>query len=90
MRTLDIQAMSLDWRDNLAENRRLYGEKFCFQGNLDPSLLHGSTEMAKKATKSVLHAAGDKPGYIFNLGHGFAPGAKIDCVETVLREIVGE
>ena len=46
--------------------------------------------MAKLATRDVLKAAGDKPGHIFNLGHGFAPSARIDCVETVLREIVGE
>ena len=90
IREFDLNAISLDWRDDLKYNRETFGDKIAFQGNLDPSLLHGSTEMAKKATKSVLHAAGDKPGYIFNLGHGFAPGAKIDCVETVLREIVGE
>ena len=46
--------------------------------------------MAKLATKEVLNAAGSQPGHIFNLGHGFAPSARIECVETVLREIVGE
>jgi uroporphyrinogen-III decarboxylase len=46
--------------------------------------------MAKSATRQVLQAAGSKPGHIFNLGHGFAPSARIECVETVLREIVGE
>ena len=89
-RDLDLNAISLDWRDDLAENRKQFGDKYAFQGNLDPSLLHGSTEMAKLATRDVLEAAGDKPGHIFNLGHGFAPSARIDCVETVLREIVGE
>ena len=90
IRELDLNAISLDWRDNLAENRQQFGDKFTFQGNLDPSLLHGSTEMAKSATRQVLDAAGSKPGHIFNLGHGFAPSARIECVETVLREIVGE
>ena len=90
IRNLDLNAISLDWRDNLAANRENFGEKYAFQGNLDPSLLHGSTEMAKLATRKVLDAAGEKPGHIFNLGHGFAPSARIDCVETVLREIVGE
>ena len=74
----------------MAENRQQFGDNFAFQGNLDPSLLHGSTEMAKSATRQVLQAAGSKPGHIFNLGHGFAPSARIECVETVLREIVGE
>ena len=90
IRELDLNAISLDWRDNLADNRQQFGDKFAFQGNLDPSLLHGSTEMAKSATRQVLAAAGNKPGHIFNLGHGFAPSARIECVETVLREIVGE
>ena len=90
IRELDLNAISLDWRDNLANNRQQFGDEFAFQGNLDPSLLHGSTEMAKLATRDVLNAAGNKPGHIFNLGHGFAPSARIECVETVLREIVGE
>ena len=90
IRELDLNAISLDWRDDLAENRQQFGDNFAFQGNLDPSLLHGSTEMAKSATRQVLQAAGSKPGHIFNLGHGFAPSARIECVETVLREIVGE
>ena len=90
IRELDLNAISLDWRDNLATNRQQFGKQIAFQGNLDPSLLHGSTEMAKSATRSVLDAAGDMPGHIFNLGHGFAPSARIECVETVLREIVGE
>ena len=90
IRELDVNAISLDWRDNLAQNRAQFGDQLAFQGNLDPSLLHGSTEMARLATQDVLKAAGDKPGHIFNLGHGFAPSARIECVETVLREITGE
>jgi uroporphyrinogen decarboxylase len=85
-----VNAISLDWRDDLAKNRAQFGGQFAFQGNLDPSLLHGSTDMARIATRDVLNAAGDQPGHIFNLGHGFAPSARIDCVETVLREITGE
>ena len=90
IRELDLNAISLDWRDSLADNRAQFGDKFAFQGNLDPSLLHGSTQMARSATREVLAAAGDRPGHIFNLGHGFAPSARIECVETVLREITGE
>ena len=87
IRKLDLNALSLDWRDSLKSNREKFGDKFAFQGNLDPSLLHGSVESARDAAKSVLKEAGEKPGHIFNLGHGFAPSAKIGCVEAVLREI---
>ena len=87
IRELDIKAISLDWRDDLSQNRQQFGDDIAFQGNLDPSYMHGSVETAKQATLDVLSAAGNKPGHIFNLGHGFAPSAKIDCVETVLRTI---
>ena len=87
IRELDINTVSLDWRDDLATNRKLHGDAFSFQGNLDPSLLHGSVDVARKATLDVLNAAGSEPGHVFNLGHGFAPGARIECVETVLRTI---
>ena len=90
IRDLDVNAISLDWRDDLKQNREQFGDQFAFQGNLDPSLLHGATATAKQATREVLNAAGTQPGHIFNLGHGFAPAARIDCVETVLREIVGD
>jgi len=52
--------------------------------------MHGSPEAARTAAQRVLDEAGDAPGHVFNLGHGFAPGAQIDCVEAVLRLITGE
>mgnify|MGYP001318242073 CR=1 FL=1 len=90
IRTLDIEALSLDWRDDLKTNRASYGDRFAFQGNLDPSRMHGTPEAATVAARRVLSDAGDDPGHIFNLGHGFAPGARIDCVEAVLRLVTGE
>ena len=90
VRALDIQALSLDWRDDMKVNRERYGEIMAFQGNLDPSKMHGSTDMAKEAAMKVLKQAGDKPGHIFNLGHGFAPNARIDCVKTVIRTVCGD
>ena len=89
IRELDIDAISLDWRDDLKANRSKYGKNLAIQGNLDPSRMHGSSEAARQAARTVLSNAGKDPGYIFNLGHGFAPGAKIECVEAVLREITG-
>lgn len=90
IRTLDIDAISLDWRDDLKKNRELFGNDFAFQGNLDPSRMHGSAQAAKEAAQQVMENAGNQPGHIFNLGHGFAPGARIECVEAVLRTVTGE
>ena len=45
--------------------------------------MHGSPKAAQEAAEHVLRNAGNEPGHIFNLGHGFSPGAQIDCVEAV-------
>jgi uroporphyrinogen decarboxylase len=90
IRELDLDAISLDWRDDLAANRRQFGKDFAFQGNLDPSRMHGSVEAAQTAARRVLNDAGSEPGHIFNLGHGFAPNARIECVEAVLRTLTEE
>ena len=86
---LDIDGLSLDWRDDLRAYRASHGKRLALQGNLDPTFMHGSTEAAVRAAEAVLDAAGDAPGYIFNLGHGFAPSARIECVEAVLRTVEG-
>ena len=86
---LDIDGLSLDWRDDLRAYRASHGKRLALQGNLDPTFMHGSTEAAVSAAEAVLEAAGDAPGYIFNLGHGFAPSARIECVEAVLRTVEG-
>ena len=77
-------------QDDLRANREAHGDQFAFQGNLDPSRMHGSPEAATVAAQRVLDEAGQAPGHVFNLGHGFAPGAQIDCVEAVLRLITGD
>tara|TARA_B100000575_G_C23124914_1_gene651592 strand:- start:648 stop:1682 length:1035 start_codon:yes stop_codon:yes gene_type:complete len=89
IRSLDIDAISLDWRDDLYTNRRDYGKDLAIQGNLDPSYLHGSQLGAIDAARSVLEKAGNRPGHIFNLGHGMTPDSKIENVEAVLKTVAG-
>ena len=89
IRSLDIDAISLDWRDDINLNRVNHGHRIAIQGNLDPSYLHGSQHEAVIATKEVLRQAGDGPGHIFNLGHGMAPNSKIENVKAVLHTVTG-
>ena len=42
-------------------------------GNLDPKTLLGSKEDIRKASARILAEASNKPGHIFNLGHGILP-----------------
>ena len=91
IRTLDIDALSLDWRDDLRANRTSHTATVL--PSRGTSTLLACTALPKQPRwrlSACWIEAGDAPGHIFNLGHGFAPGAQIDCVEAVLRLITGE
>lgn len=62
--------LSIDWRTDLKEAIKQYGERVCFQGNLDPTLLYGSKDEIRARTKEMLSAVETQTGYIANLGHG--------------------
>jgi uroporphyrinogen decarboxylase len=74
--------IGLDWRTPLAEGwKRVEGR--AVQGNLDPTVLLGPIEIAKAHAKKVLDAAGNRPGHIFNLGHGILQETPVDNVKAV-------
>jgi uroporphyrinogen decarboxylase len=37
--------------------------------------------------REVLHAAGGRPGHIFNLGHGIVPGTPVENVQAVVKMV---
>jgi uroporphyrinogen decarboxylase len=43
------------------------------QGNLDPALLLGPWSRVEHQTRAILTLTLDRPGHIFNLGHGVLP-----------------
>ena len=62
--------IGVDWRQDLGEAWDRLGEDVAVQGNLDPAVLLGSgAELQRQATR-VLDAANNRPGHVFNLGHG--------------------
>lgn len=62
--------IGVDWRINLATAWETIGHDRAVQGNLDPlTLLADQKTIAARAT-DVLDAAANRPGHIFNLGHG--------------------
>ncbi|HXP62385.1 MAG TPA: uroporphyrinogen decarboxylase family protein, partial [Dongiaceae bacterium] len=54
------------------------------QGNLDPLLLCAPPEALLLETSVMLHDIRKRPGYIFNLGHGVPPGAKLENIERLV------
>ena len=81
--------LSLDWTMNLNEVRQSIGNNIALQGNLDPATLTTTPEITRREALRVLDEAGKEPGYIFNLGHGMIPSAKIECVEALMEVVTG-
>ncbi len=75
--------LGLDWRVPLDDGWRLAGEQIAVQGNLDPIALFAPQEVLHGRVKAVLDAADNRPGHIFNLGHGIVPGTPVDNVIAV-------
>lgn len=82
--------ISLDWTQNLRRARQSIGHGAAVQGNLDPVILTTTPEITQEEARRVLEAAGPQPGYIFNLGHGMIPSAKIECVEALMETVTGQ
>ncbi|GAA3755444.1 uroporphyrinogen decarboxylase [Terriglobus aquaticus] len=83
MRETGADVLGLDWRVPLDEGWRLAGKSIAVQGNLDPITLFAPQEILHARVKSVLDAAGNRPGHIFNLGHGIVPGTPVENVIAV-------
>ncbi|HEU4751432.1 MAG TPA: uroporphyrinogen decarboxylase [Acidimicrobiia bacterium] len=82
-------AYGVDWRLQLGEAWRRVGASLPIQGNLDPALLLSDPEAVRAGTVGVMESAANRPGHIFNLGHGILPETPLTNVETMVRTVVG-
>ena len=58
------------------------------QGNLDPALLAGAErETVAAATRRLLERMRGRNGYIFNLGHGVPPDAKLENLDALVETV---
>lgn len=80
-------ALSLDWTVSIADARKELDPGIAVQGNLDPAILTTSPELTRREAEALLAEAAGEPGYIFNLGHGMLPSAKIECVEALTNVV---
>ena len=80
-------AVSVDWRIPLDQVRQALGPDRAVQGNLDPAALLAGREVAVRKAREVLERAGDRPGHIFNLGHGLHPGTDHRVVGAVVDAV---
>ena len=72
--------ISVDNHIKLDEAWKRIGPKKAIQGNLDPKILCADIENIRKKTKTILDSVKDRPGHIFNLGHGVLPETPVENV----------
>lgn len=81
------RTLSLDWTLNIGESARTIPPHLSVQGNLDPLILNLTPEITKRETERILTAMKDRPGHIFNLGHGLDKHSKLENIEMMLHTI---
>jgi uroporphyrinogen decarboxylase len=80
--------LGIDWRFPLARARSLLPGNIGLQGNLAPALLSDATpEVVAAETSRLLEDMRGRKGYIFNLGHGVPPGAKLENIAALVKTV---
>lgn len=84
MREAGGDVIGVDFRVPLDEAWRAIGHDRGIQGNLDPVLLCGPTDVLLRQAARVLEQAEGRPGFIFNLGHGILPETSLANVQALV------
>lgn len=87
MREAGGDVLGADWRIPLDDAWERIGYDRGIQGNLDPTLLLGPRDRLLGAAADVLARAANRPGHIFNLGHGILPMTPVENVQAVARYV---
>jgi len=85
MKETGAEVIGLDWRIPLDEGWRLMNFQGAVQGNLDPVLLFADWKELQARAESILRLAAQRPGHIFNLGHGILPETPVDNVKKLCK-----
>ncbi|NIS59279.1 MAG: uroporphyrinogen decarboxylase [Proteobacteria bacterium] len=87
MRQAGGDVIGVDWRIHLGEAWEKIGYDAGIQGNLDPTVLFAPPQRIREAVRAILNAAENRPGHIFNLGHGVLPETPIDHVRLMVDAV---
>lgn len=78
--------IGIDWRIELAEAWRIVGYDKAVQGNLEPCVLLADRDEIRRRAKAILDQA-NRPGHIFNLGHGIHQQTPVDNVIALVDAV---
>ena len=87
MRKTGCDVLGLDWRTPLDQAWRDLNYRVAVQGNLDPITLFAPEQVLEVRVAEILAAVANRPGHIFNLGHGIVPNTPVDSVLQIVCQI---
>lgn len=79
--------IGVDWRIDLDVAWQKIGYDKAIQGNLDPFSLFAPTSVIEEKVKRILQRAGNRPGHIFNLGHGINKETPVENVIALIEAV---
>ena len=79
--------IGLDWRVRLDEAWNRVGHDVAVMGNLDPVVLFADRKEVTAQAKRILDQAAQRPGHIFNLGHGILPETPVENVIALVDAV---
>lgn len=79
--------ISVDWRVELDDAWARIGFERGIQGNLDPTLLLAPWDVIERGMLDVLRRANQRPGHIFNLGHGVLAQTEPDMLRRLVDAV---
>jgi uroporphyrinogen decarboxylase len=78
--------LGLDWRVRLDEAWARLGD-VAIMGNFDSIALFTTPEVVRRRAKDILDQAANRPGHIFNLGHGILPETPVENVVALVEAV---
>ncbi len=87
IRDYPADAVSVDWRVELADAIDVLGSHRVIQGNLDPSALFMPRERLKERAEGILLQGTRAKAHVFNLGHGIFPDTDPDRVRWLVEVV---
>lgn len=84
IRDLNIDVLSVDWRERLSLVDKITKNKFVLQGNLDPAILLTDSIILKKHVENIIQDSLSLKGHVFNLGHGIYPQTEVGLVKYLV------
>ncbi len=79
--------IGVDWRINIDQAWLDIGYRSAIQGNLDPIALFAPLPELRTKVNDLLKRTGNRPGHIFNLGHGILPETPVENVKAVVQMV---